>query len=398
MSFSDWRTCKLGDVLNFRRGHDLPKTKMVNGIYPVVGSNGVIGYHNEYKSENPCVTVGRSGNVGKPHILYERSWAHNTTLYIDDYKGNNPEFIYYFLHTLNLENFRGGSAVPTLNRNHIHPIEISIPKSVSEQKAIAHILSTLDEKIEVNNKINKILEKMAQEIFKHWFVDFEFPNEDGEPYKSSGGEMIESELGLIPKGWIFSTITDICEVRDGTHDSPKASKEGFRLITSKHLQDNYIDFDSAKYISEADYNKVNERSKVDRYDILITMIGTVGNIYLVQDENIEFAIKNIGLFKTSTNLNYFEYIYLLLKSDEMRQHINQRLAGSTQKYISLTELRKIPIVIPTEDILSEFKKISNSMLTKIYINEKENDRLRSISDTLLPKLMSGQIRVPLNND
>jgi len=151
-------------------------------------------------------------------------------------------------------------------------------------------------------------------------------------------------------------------------------------------------------ISEKDYIKVNERSKVDRFDILITMIGTVGNIYLVQDENINFAIKNIGLFKTSTNLNYYEYIYLYLKSENMKIFIEQRLAGSTQKYISLSELRKLPIVLPETKILKDFKQVSNVLLKKIYKNEIENQRLKELRDSLLPKLMSGEIRVPIEEN
>ena len=314
-----------------------------------------------------------------------------------DKKYSSNEFLFYMLKAKKneIESIAGGSTFKEVSGKVVKEFKIPMPP-LNEQKAIAHILSTLDDKIEVNNQINKTIENMAQAIFKQWFVDFEFPNEDGEPYKSSGGEMVESERGMIPKGWEVVNMSDICEVRDGTHDSPKAVDVGYYLITSKHLKNNYIEFSDAKYISENDYHKVNERSKVDRYDILITMIGTVGNIYLVQDEKINFAIKNVGLFKTSTNQNYYDFIYLLLKSKEMQQYIEQRLAGSTQKYISLTELRKIPFIIPTKAILKRFKEVSNPILDMIYYNEKENSRLKSIRDSLLPKLMSGEIRVPLD--
>ena len=169
---SKWREMTLGEVVNFRRGHDLPKSKMVSGNIPVVGSNGVIGRHNASTTPAPCITIGRSGNVGKPHLSQVASWAHNTTLYIDDFKGNDPFFVFYFLKTLELENFRGGSAVPTLNRNHIHPIVVTLPP-LPEQKAIAHILGSLDDKIELNQRMNATLEGLAQALFQSWFVDFD---------------------------------------------------------------------------------------------------------------------------------------------------------------------------------------------------------------------------------
>jgi type I restriction enzyme S subunit len=148
-----WKNCQLGDILTFQRGYDLPKSQMVQGQYPVVGSNGIIGYHNKYTTEAPSITIGRSGNTGTPYIVYGRSWSHNTTLYVKEFKSNYPVYIYYLLKTLDLNNYAGGSAVPTLNRNHIHTLSVSVPK-LSDQIVIAGILKTLDDKIAVNLKIN----------------------------------------------------------------------------------------------------------------------------------------------------------------------------------------------------------------------------------------------------
>ena len=108
----EWKEYRLGDVLNFRRGHDLPHNKMKNGDIPVAGSNGIIGYHDVATPISPCITIGRSGNVGTPYI-YNKCWAHNTVLYVDDFKGNNPLYLYYLLKTLPLSSFGGGSAGPT---------------------------------------------------------------------------------------------------------------------------------------------------------------------------------------------------------------------------------------------------------------------------------------------
>lgn len=149
-----WKKCALGDLVTFQRGYDLPKTQMKEGPYPVIGSNGIIGYHNEYTIKGPVVTIGRSGNVGNPFIVYGNAWAHNTTLYVKEFKRSNPIFIYYLLKTLNLSNYAGGSAVPTLNRNHIHSLPVIVPESIEEQKRIGEFLKLFDDKIVLNNKIN----------------------------------------------------------------------------------------------------------------------------------------------------------------------------------------------------------------------------------------------------
>jgi len=287
-----------------------------------------------------------------------------------------------------------GTKMPRGDKKSILDYEIYVPV-LDIQRKIAAILFSIDQKIELNNSMNKVLEQMAQAIFKQWFVDFEFPNENGEPYKSSGGEMVWcEELGKeIPKGWELNLISDVISVKDGTHDSPKSSPKGFPLVTSKHLKENRIDFSDANLICETDYNKVNERSKVDRFDILISMIGTIGTLYLVQDRDVNFAIKNIGLFKTSEKESLFEYVYFHLKSDFISNHIKERLAGSTQQYISLGELRKIPMLYPDEHILVSFKNKVNSLVTRIHNNSLKNESLIKMRDTLLPKLMSGEIDV-----
>lgn len=154
---AEWIKCTLGDLVTFQRGHDLPKSKMNVGSFPVVGSNGIIGFHNEYTTEAPSITIGRSGNVGKPFIYYGRTWSHNTSLYIKDFKGNDPVFVYYFLQILDLANYAGGSAVPTLNRNHIHTLDICVPRDVDEQRNIGRCLKIFDDKIVENQKINNNL-------------------------------------------------------------------------------------------------------------------------------------------------------------------------------------------------------------------------------------------------
>jgi len=200
-------------------------------------------------------------------------------------------------------------------------------------------------------------------------------------------------LGEIPLGWEIVTMQSIINVRDGTHDSPKQSVAGFPLITSKHLKKEGLDFSNTYLISETDFNLINKRSKVHRYDILLSMIGTVGLIYLVLDEEINFAIKNVGLFKTSQKQDLLEYIYLLLNSDYGKYYFKTRLAGTTQSYLTLESLRSIPVIYPEKEILKQFKDFSSKIFFKLHNNNKQIKTLTRIRDALLPKLMSGKIRV-----
>ena len=199
-----WRTCELGDVINLKRGYDLPKRKRIEEDVPIVASSGINGYHNEAKVKGPGVATGRSGTLGVITYCKEDYWPLNTALYVQNFKDNNVEFIYYFLKTMNFQNYNAGSGVPTLNRNHVHNLKVKVPP-LQEQEKIATILKSLDDKIEINNQMNQTLEEMAQAIFKEWFVEFNFPitpNFGSSPldkgeggkilgYKDNGGEMEE---------------------------------------------------------------------------------------------------------------------------------------------------------------------------------------------------------------
>jgi type I restriction enzyme S subunit len=132
-------------------------------------------------------------------------------LFVKEFHNSDPKFIYYFLKTLDLNKYNSGSAVPSLNRNYIHPIEVVVPETIEQQQKISLFLTSLDDKIELNRQMNSTLEQIAQALFKRWFIDFEFPNENGNPYKSSGGRMVDSELEEIPEGWEVKQIGDICE-------------------------------------------------------------------------------------------------------------------------------------------------------------------------------------------
>ncbi|MGP4735030.1 MULTISPECIES: restriction endonuclease subunit S [unclassified Psychrobacter] len=418
---SDWVKTTLGKFTTLQRGHDLPSATRISGNIPILGSFGITGWHNESKVSGPGVTVGRSGaSYGVVSYSEVDYWPLNTALFVKDFHGNHPKFAYYFLKSMDFERYNSGSAVQSLNRNHIHPIEISIPP-LPEQKAIAHILGSLDDKIELNRQMNETLEAMAQALFKSWFVDFDpvidnalaagnaIPDEfmeraeqrkaterkDNSDIQSLFSDEFEftEEMGWIPRGWLVKNSGDLFDVRDGTHDSPKKSDEGKYLITSRHITSGVIDYPNAYLISQDDFDEVNKRSLVESYDILITMIGTVGVSMLVLQDEVDFAIKNVGLFKTSSNKSYAVFFYLYLNSNYMTQFLDSRLAGTTQKYLTLKVLRALPVVTPDDETLSYFVNNISPIFKKIHSNHEQMGTLSKLRDTLLPKLMSGELRI-----
>jgi type I restriction enzyme S subunit len=344
----------------------------------------------------------------------------------------DPVYLSYFF---GLESFKNyirsiavGATMPSINTKILSDVPIYYPEDLNEQRRIAEIFYAIDEKIELNRQTNQTLEQIAQAIFKSWFVDFEpvkakivakqngqdpelaaicaISGKTEEQLNALGEEalrqlkataalfpdaMVESELGEVPEGWKVTLNGDVMNVRDGTHDSPKQSETGFPLVTSKHITTGVLNIKDAYLISEQDYENVNKRSNVEQGDILLTMIGTVGIPYLVIQPEINFAIKNIGLFRTSEAVELKNYFYLLLKSKGMQQYLEARMAGTTQKYLSLKTLRTIEIILPTREVLSAFNGAVEPLLIKIFDGLSENESLSDIRNTLLPKLLSGEL-------
>lgn len=409
MSCNGWDLYVLGDIAEYSKEKiSIDEVNTLNYISTenmLQDKNGVVEANSIPNSNS--VPAYRAGNILISNIrpYFKKIWFANrnggasTDVLVIKNKSKDiitDKFLYYYMFQDRFFDYvmsgAKGTKMPRGDKNSIMKYQVTVP-TIEEQKKIIKIFENLDQKIELNNEMNKTLEEIAQSLFKRWFVDFEFPNEDREPYKSSAGEMVESELGMIPKGWEVKLISEVIEIKDGTHASPKPKEDGYPLITSKHISGDKIDFKSANLISKEDYDEVNRRSKVDTGDILISMIGTVGLIHLIQEEVIDFAIKNVGLFKTSQKDVISEYLYLFLKSNDMKNYIEVRLAGTTQKYISLGELRKIKFILPSEDVINNFKVFIEKIFNKKRKNIEENDSLIELRDSLLPKLMSGEIRI-----
>lgn len=374
----EWKEVRLGDILNFRRGHDLPHSAMKPGNIPVAGSNGVIGYHDTATPIKPILTIGRSGNVGKPYF-YEEAWAHNTTLYVDDFKGNDPKFLYYLCQTMPFANFGGGSAVPTLNRNHIHPLETKIPVKVEDQRRIASILSSLDRKIELNNKINADLEEMAQAIFKNWFVDFE-------PFKD--GKFVDSELGMIPEGWKVGTLTEIASYMNGLAMQkypPENIEDSLPVLKIKELGQGFCGTDSDRCSCN-----IKDECKIHNGDVIFSWSGTLlVDVWCGGDCGL-----NQHLFKVTSN-DYPKWFYYYWTKYHLQEFIHiAKDKAVTMGHIKRGHLEEALVAIPDNDSMEKAHELFEPILSKMISLRLENSRLSLLRDTLLPRLMSGELEIP----
>lgn len=389
----EWKEVRLGDILNFRRGHDLPHSAMKPGNIPVAGSNGVIGYHDTATPIKPILTIGRSGNVGKP-CFYEEAWAHNTTLYVDDFKGNDPKFLYYLCQTMPFANFGGGSAVPTLNRNHIHPLETKIPVKVEDQHRIASILSSLDRKIELNNKINADLEEMAQAIFKNWFVDFE-------PFKV--GKFVDSELGMIPEGWKVSQIADIPHILE-TGKRPKggAVEKGIPSVGAEHVKGMCAyDYSKTKYIN-CEFAAKLKTGKINGYELMIYKDGGKPGYFIpnfsIFGEGYPFenCYLNEHVFKLDFdgNKEFNIFCYFFFKTEQIMSYFNAQGAKAAIPGINKKDVENIYIFSPDNESVIKFGEFAYPLFKQMLKNAIENRTLSLLRDTLLPRLMSGELEVP----
>jgi len=276
---------------------------------------------------------------------------------------------------------------------------------LNEQKAIAKILSELDEKIEINNRMIKVLEEIAQTIFKHWFVDFEFPNENGEPYKSSGGEMIESELGPIPKGWEVVKLGEIVEIISGySYNSSELQKSNIALMTIKNFDvDGMFTIQGFKEIKPS--KGINERYCLNLFDIVIACTDLtqnariIGNVAMVLTKaKYDKILASMDLVKIRPKSIHISNctLYEFLKAESFKHFALSITSGTTVLHLNKRGLLNYKIPLPSDrSLFKRLDYIFDSLFKLIANIYNENQLLSQLRDTLLPKLMSGEIRVPL---
>jgi len=343
---TEWRECKLGDVIVLNYGKALPEKKRVFGNIPVYSSAGLTGYHNESLVNGRGIIIGRKGTIGSVHFSYKPFWCIDTAYYITDNEEYNLKYIYYLLQTLGLNELNEDSAVPGLNRNTAYQQDISFPP-LPEQKAIAEVLSSLDDKIDLLTRQNKTLEDLAQAYFRKWFI-----------------EDASDKWEEIPLGQLFVISS-----------GKGLKKEKF----TEHGQYRVLG-------ANGEIGKTNEYLFNERL-IYTGRVGTLGNVFIVDREPVWLS-DNTLVFR---NIKYFFFVYFSLKWANLADYN----VGSTQPLIRQSDIKEIRVFMPDKERLDSFENLANSIFAKINSNQKQIQLLQKLRDTLLPKLISGEIRVKM---
>ncbi|MFP4547889.1 MAG: restriction endonuclease subunit S [Fidelibacterota bacterium] len=315
----------------------------------------------------------------------------------------NSKFIFLFFKTkigqhLLLRN-TSQTGVPSISKPTTSLKEIFVPvPPKNEADEIVDVIFTIQNKIDNLRKQNETLEQIAQTLFKQWFVEFEFPNEEGKPYKSSGGKMVESELGEIPEGWKVGKLGDLLElIIDYRGKTPKKLKMdwstiGIPALSAKNIKNGKIvREDSMNHGSEELFN-IWMKDELRKDDILLTSEAPLGELYYLADNKKYILSQRLYALRAKNNYTS-PYIYYWLNSYAGKYFLNRRATGSTVVGIRQSELRKVEILIPENDILKKSQNILKEIIYKKHKNYKAIKTLSQIRDTLLPKLMSGEIRV-----
>ena len=373
---------RLGDALTFQRGFDITKSVQSEGDVPIVSSSGISSHHNKWKVKGPGIVIGRKGTLGTVHFINSPFWPHDTTLWVKDFKGNYPRFLHYCLQTLKLETFDSGASNPTLNRNHIHKIQIIFPKELETQKRIAAILSTYDALIDNNKDRIRLLEALAEDIYREWFVRLRYPG-----YKN------RKVIKGIPQGWGLVKLERAFKYTGGGTPSKEVGRYwnggDINWFTPSDITAAAGAFleDSADQCTEEGFTHSSAKM-FPPYSVMLTSRATIGALGI----NLTPACTNQGFITCIPNLRYpLPYLYHWLKL--AKPHFELLSSGATFAELTKGTFRRIEILTPPEPLVTEFAKLEMPLFNSIENYLRANRKLTETRDKLLPRLVSGKLSV-----
>ena len=370
----EWKEDVLGNVLEVKYGKD--HKKLADGQYPVYGSGGLMRYVDSILYDGPSILIPRKGTLNNIMFVDSPFWTVDTMFWsIINTDKVDPKFLFYSICKRDFASMNVGSAVPSMTVNILNDIQISYPKNISDQRRIASILSSLDRKIELNNKINADLEEMAQAIFKNWFVDFE-------PFKN--GKFVDSELGMIPEGWKVGTLEDIAEITMGQSPAGNSLNEnGEGMIFYQGSSDFGFRFPSIRVFTTEPKRLAVANS------VLFSVRAPVGDINVAKEE----CCIGRGVASIKSKYGHDSYLFYAMKS---LHKLFDSFDGEGTVFGSINKktLSAIQILLPSDGIVEQFNNVASSFDDRIRSLSDENSRISTLRDTLLPRLMSGELEVP----
>lgn len=367
------------------------KSIQTKGKYPVYGGNGLRGYTDSYNFDGECAIIGRQGaKCGNVRYFKGKAFMTEHAIIAVANKDNSSGYLSYKLQQMNLNRYQGQSAQPGLSVKTLSDIPISMPP-LKVQENIFDILNTISIKIENNNKIISELESMAKAIYDYWFLQFEFPNEDGKPYKSSGGKMVWNEelKREIPEGWQVHNISDLCTLGNGiNYDKKAVGDKTYKIVNVRDISA------SSLLINKEAMNEISLPSSlankylVNKNDILIARSGTPGAVRLVLDtDNVIYC--GFIIHCLPNNLEDRFYLTFTLKRYEGTNAT--KTGGSILQNVSQDTLKSLTIPLPSKNALLGFNTKLKPLIDKMQLCIEENNQLASLRDFLLPMLMNGQV-------
>jgi type I restriction enzyme, S subunit len=399
-SNTKWTQCTLGQLTENMDSIRIPvkESERHSGAYPYYGASGIVDYVDKFLFDGEYLLIAEDGenlrtrNTPIAFLACGRFWVNNHAHIVRGNNRANTRFLMYALANTDISGYLTGSTMPKLTQANMNRIPISTPP-LHEQQRIASTLGSIDGKIELNRQMNKTLEAISQTIFKHWFIDFEFPDEEGKPFTSSGGEMVDSELGEIPKGWKVGTIGDLAEVVGGSTPSTKDAayweKGIHHWATPKDLSKLTIPvlLDTERRITDAGLSQISS-GLLPVGTVLLSSRAPIG--YLAVAE-VPLAI-NQGFIAMKPRKGV-PNLFLLRWAAFAHEEIVSRANGSTFLEISKTNFRPIQLVVPPNAVLYAFDSLVRPFYERMVSSERESSATGAIRDALLPKLISGKIRV-----
>lgn len=372
-------------------------------MVPVVSSAGISSWHDTAKVNGPGVVLGRKGVVGSVHFIDQDYWPHDTSLWVKDFHGNDPRYVYYFFlaYAKALKALDVGSANPTLNRNHVHPIEVLWPPSVDEQRSIAGLLGSLDERIALLRETNATLEAIAQALFKSWFVDFDpvHARAGGEQPAGLPPEVAalfpdsfeESAFGLVPKGWRAGVFRDVC-IRIESGGTPKRSVPEYwggdvSWLSSGEVRSDIV-FDTKETITDLGVKQSSAKLWPQGTTVVAMYGATAGEVCLLARP----TTANQACCGLIPKPQARAFMFMCARRE--RAALASKSSGSAQQNLNKGLIESHPLVLPPIELLSTYEESAGALLDCWIANDHQAQTLANLRDTLLPRLISGQLRLP----
>ena len=390
---SEWSTKRLGDVITLKRGYDLPTRLREPGNVPIVSSSGISGTHSQVKVAGPGVLTGRYGTIGKVFYIEESFWPLNTTLYVQDFKGNHRRFIKYLLETIDFEQFSDKAAVPGVNRNHLHEALVSLP-AVGIQEQIADSIAVLEDRIQNLRRVNVTLEAIAQALFKSWFVDFDpvrAKAEGREPEDMGAATAAlfpdnfeDSEQGPIPEGW---RVDSIYAVADVTYGAPfksalfNADQVGRPLVRIRDLRQEQPGVWTAE--------EHRKGYLIQPGDIVVGMDGEF-RTYLWGGEEA-WLNQRVCVFHPRTPHGS---VFLRNTISPLLGRVEATVTATTVIHLGKKHIDEFRVLVPPDHVARAFCERVQPLYDRVIAAKQSARTLTNLRDTLLPRLISGKLRLP----